>query len=90
MFRCRGRRIYPSNLRERRMLLSLGSYPLYVPRGISPYVIARKLARAAGADAPEVSFVRELLARRRSKPASEPQPQVCSGSTDAPPDPVAS
>lgn len=89
MFRHRGRRIYAGNLRARRLLLSLGSYPLYVPRGISPYVVARKLARAAGSEAPEISFVRELLARRRSKPASEPQSHVCLESTDAPADPVA-
>jgi hypothetical protein len=71
MFRVHGRRIYPSTLRERRMLLSLGSYPLYAPRGVSPYVIARKLSRAAAVDGPEVSFVRDLLARRRRPMAGQ-------------------
>lgn len=88
-FRLRGRRLYPSTMAQRRMLLSLGSYPLYVPRGVSPYLVARKLARAASADAPEVSFVRELLERRHRKPVAENQGCSRKDSRHGPPDPVA-
>jgi hypothetical protein len=62
--RIRGRRLYPDTLRERRLLMQLGGIPLYAPRGISPYLIARRLTRAAASDVPDVGFVRELLAGR--------------------------
>ena len=65
MFRIRGRRLYPSTLAERRLLLQLGSYPLYAPRGVSPYLLARKLSRAVAGEAPELHFVRDVLKRAR-------------------------
>ena len=62
--RIRGRRLYPDTLRERRLLMQLGGTPLYVPRKVSPYLLARRLARAASSEVPDVEFVRELLAKR--------------------------
>lgn len=66
--RIRGRKLYPSNLQERRLLLQIGSMPLCVPRGVSPYQVARRLSRAASSELPDVAFVRDLKARR---PAQE-------------------
>lgn len=62
--RVRGRKIWASSLEERRVLLALGRVPLRVPRGVSPHMIARRLARAAASEHQDVLFVREALARR--------------------------
>lgn len=69
--RVRGRRLYPSTLAQRRLMLSLGAYPLYVPRGISPFVVARKLSRAAQGLSAELVFLRQVVARG-SKPTPAP------------------
>ncbi len=60
--RIRGRRLYPSTLSERRVMMSLGGTPLYAPRGVSPYLIARRIARGAKGESGDVGFVREILA----------------------------
>jgi hypothetical protein len=44
--------------------MALGGVPLRVPRGVSPYMVARRLARAAASEHPDIVFVREALARR--------------------------
>lgn len=62
--RVRGRKIWASTLAERRVLMTLGGVPLRVPRGVSPYMVARRLARAAACEHPDMLFVREALARR--------------------------
>lgn len=66
--RIRGRRIYPSTLAERRVLLSLGAYPFYVPRGVSPYLVARKVARVALGQSPDLVMLREVLAKGTRRP----------------------
>ncbi|HXK16724.1 MAG TPA: hypothetical protein VNG33_02885 [Polyangiaceae bacterium] len=63
-----GRRIYPTTLAERRVLLSLGAYPLYVPRGVSPYLVARKIARVAQGQAADLVMLREVLAKNMRRP----------------------
>jgi hypothetical protein len=63
-----GRLIRPSNLAERRLLLSLGLVVLRVPRGTNPYVIARRLERAARRDCEDLILLRDLV-RRRLLPA---------------------
>lgn len=63
--RIRGRRLYPSTMAQRRLMLSLGCYPLYVPRGVSPFLVARKLARAAEGQFPELVLLRQVLAKGR-------------------------
>lgn len=62
--RVRGRKIWASTLEERRVLMKLGGVPLRVPRGVSPYMVARRLARVAASEHPDMLFVREALARR--------------------------
>ena len=63
-----GRQIRPSNLAERRLLLSLGIVVLRVPRGTNPYVIARWLERAARRDSEDLVFLRDFV-RCRLLPA---------------------
>jgi len=69
-----GRLIRPSNLAERRLLLSLGIVVLRVPRVTNPYVIARRLERAARRDSEDLVLLRDLVRCRllpvRSDPAS--------------------
>lgn len=63
----RGRKIWPSSLEERRILMALGGVPLRVPRGVSPYMLARRIARAAATEHPDVVFVREVLSGRMKR-----------------------
>ena len=65
--RIRGRRLYPSTLAERRVMMSLGGVPLYAPRGISPYLVARRLSRLASAQHTDATLLRD---RFRSRQAS--------------------
>jgi hypothetical protein len=61
--RIQGRTLRPSNLAERRLLLSsLGTQTLRVPRKANPYLIARRLERAAKGHHPDVLFVCDILA----------------------------
>ena len=78
--RIRGRRLYPSTMAQRRLMLSLGSYPFYVPRGISPFLVAQKLSRAAQGQGAELMFLRQVLTSG-SKPKAVPSPNE----HDAPP-----
>jgi hypothetical protein len=48
--------------------MALGGVPLRVPRGVSPYMVARRIARAAATEHPDVVFVREVLGRRAKRP----------------------
>ena len=70
----RGRKIWASSLAERRILMALGGVPLRVPRGVSPFMVARRIARAAAAEHPDVVFVREVLSRR-TKRSNVPETQ---------------
>ncbi len=67
--RIQGRTLRPSNLAERRLLLSLGSPALRVPRAANPYLIARRLERAARGNNRDVLFVCDVL-NRASKGSS--------------------
>ena len=58
-----GRLVRPSNLAERRLLLSLGLVVLRVPRGTNPYVIARRIERAARLDCEDLVLLRDLVHR---------------------------
>jgi hypothetical protein len=58
-------------------MMSLGGTPLYAPRGVSPYLIARRIARGAKGESGDIGFVRELLARSAKPPrAAAPEPVV--------------
>lgn len=72
MARINGRRIRPSNLQERRLLSSLGcDGVLYVPRNVNPYLAARRLARAARTDSPDMLFLRDVASKaHRPNPPS--------------------
>ena len=65
--RVRGRRLYPSTLAERRLMMSLGGTPLYAPRGVSPYVIARRIGRSARGESVDLQLAREVFARQGRK-----------------------
>jgi hypothetical protein len=74
--RVRGRRLYPSTLAERRLMMSLGGTPLYAPRGVSPYVIARRIGRSARGESADLQLLREAFARQCRKQVSEREPAV--------------
>jgi hypothetical protein len=63
--RTHGRRLYPDTLSERRVLMRLGGAPLYVPRRVNVFMMARKLARVARGDSPDMAFARDALAGRK-------------------------
>ena len=65
-----GRLVRPSNLAERRLLLSLGIVVLRVPRRMNPYLVARRLERAARCDGDDVVLLRCL-----ARPAAELDPK---------------
>ena len=66
--RIQGRTLRPSNLAERRLLLSsLGTQALRVPRSANPYLIARRLERAAKGNHPDILFVSDVLNRAGSR-----------------------
>ena len=76
--RVTGRTLRPSTLAERRVMLSqLGSLAVRVPRGVNPYLLARRLARAAQPSA-DILFVQEALSGRRrpKQPRPMPSPDV--------------
>jgi hypothetical protein len=66
-----GRLIRASNLAERRLLLSIGIVVLRVPRGTNPYVVARRLERAARQEGDDIARLREL-AVAPIRPSREP------------------
>ncbi len=71
--RIHGRRLYPSSLSERRALFALGGNPtLRVPRGTNPYMVSRKVVRAARNS--DLLLVRDVLARKRKPKPPEPRP----------------
>ncbi len=59
--RTKGRRLFPESPAEHRVLAEFGEGPLYVPRGVSPFLVARRLTRAARCQERDVLFVRDLL-----------------------------
>ena len=72
--RINGRTLRPSTLAERRLLLSLGTDALRVPRSLNPFTVARRLRRVARGESPDQVFVRELVATGKRKPVDIPLP----------------
>ena len=67
--RITGRLLRPSNLAERRTMLTLGLTTAFrVPRSDNPYALARKLRRLAEVQSPDVAHFRKLVRRNRSRP----------------------
>jgi hypothetical protein len=69
--RINGRTLRPSTLAERRLLLSLGTDVLRVPRDMNPFTVARRLGRAARGQSPDHDFARELAANKMKKKHGE-------------------
>lgn len=69
--RINGRTLRPSTLAERRLLLSLGTDALRVPRDMNPFTVARRLRRAARGQSPDQDFARELAASKMKKKLGE-------------------
>jgi len=66
--------------------MSLGTYPLYVPRGVSPYLVARKIARVAQGQSQDLAMLRDVLAKSTKRvlvPHPAPAELVDAASTAA-------
>lgn len=75
--RVNGRTLRPSTLAERRLLLSLGTASLRVPRSMNPFAVARRLRRAAQGNSPDHEFARDLVkARKRRDDLPMPSPEL--------------
>jgi len=72
--RINGRTLRPSTLAERRLLLSLGTDALRVPRDTNPFTVARRLRRAARGNSPDHDFARDLAAKMKKKLGEIPLP----------------
>ncbi len=72
--RINGRTLRPSNLAERRLLLSFGTDALRVPRDMNPFTVARRLRRAARGNSPDHDFARGLAAKPRKNLGDVPIP----------------
>jgi len=82
--RIQGRTLRPSNLAERRLLLSsLGTQTLRVPRKANPYLIARRLERAAKDNHPDVLFVCDILRETHCQNRA-PKGTLATSDSDAP------
>jgi hypothetical protein len=64
--RVNGRVLRPSNLAERRVLAALGVESLRVPRGVNPYIVARKVTRLGKLTGPDGDFLRALVTQVQS------------------------
>lgn len=79
-----GRKVYPSDLEERRVLFGLGVPCLHIPRRTNPYAVARFLRRAAHQNR-DVLFLSDIVASRQlpvrtpSPDTSEPAPDGTGG-----------
>ena len=74
MPRITGRVIRPSTLAERRILLGLGTPTLRVSRRHNVYVVARKLARAARGQSPDLLVLHDVA--RHKLPLPQPPDDV--------------
>lgn len=72
--RINGRTLRPSTLAERRLLLSLGTEALRVPRDMNPFTVARRLRRAAKGTTSDHDFARALAAKTKKNPVEIPAP----------------
>jgi len=66
--RINGRTLRPSTLAERRLMLSMGTASIRIPRNRNPFIVARRLGRLARYGNPDGEFFRQLLQRLRKPP----------------------
>ena len=71
--RINGRLLRPATLAERRLLLSLGTSTLRVPRGMNPFAVARRLKRAAQGVVADQALLKELVGAARGRTAPAPE-----------------
>lgn len=69
-----GRTLRPSTMAERRLLISLGTSALRVPRNLNPFTVARRMRRAARGITPDHDFVRALVVKMKKHPGDVPVP----------------
>ncbi|MDC3985941.1 hypothetical protein [Polyangium jinanense] len=72
--RVNGRTLRYSTLAERRMFLSLGITELRVPRSMNPYTAARRIARAAKNNSPDMELFKSLATQSKRAPDQAPGP----------------
>ena len=73
--RITGRSLRPSNLAERRVMLALGSPTIRVPRGMNPFIVARRVGRLAKGQTDDHQFLRELVRAQHKAVPPVPQPE---------------
>jgi hypothetical protein len=83
--RIQGRTLRPSNLAERRVMLSLGldHFNFRVRRGINPFVVARHVRKLASGVGGDRAALQALLARN-TRPHPIDLPDSTSAPCDAP------
>ena len=74
--RIRGRIIRPSNLAERRLLLTFGVPFIRVPRGTNPFIVARRARRLAQLRCADGEYLRQVI-EQMSAPQQSPGPDTC-------------
>ncbi len=82
MPRIRGRVIRPQTLAERRVMANLGVQSIRCPRGVNPYMVARRLKRCAH-DNPDLLFLSDVAAGRKP-PRPQPEPDTPDIDTEQP------
>jgi hypothetical protein len=70
-----GRTLRPSTLAERRVLLALGFPTMRVPRGMNPFIVARRVGRLAKGHTDDHVFLRELVHAQHKATPPSPQPE---------------
>jgi hypothetical protein len=73
--RINGRTLRPSTLVERRLLLSLGTIALHVPRSENPYRVARRIEQLVRKHEQEKAFLRQLTTKAKT-PEPRPSPDL--------------
>jgi hypothetical protein len=74
IMRVNGRVLRYGTLAERRLFLSLGITELRVPRSMNPYTVARRIARAAKNNTPDMEFFKALATQAKRPPDQPPVP----------------
>ena len=71
-----GRTLRPSTLAERRLMLSMGSSVIRVPRHANPFIVARRLGRLAKGQTDDHAFFRQLARGAHFPPPPQPSPDL--------------
>jgi hypothetical protein len=66
-----GRTLRPSTLAERRVLLALGFPTMRVPRGMNPFIVARRVGRLAKGHTDD-----HVFHHKATPPSPQPEPDT--------------